>query len=163
MRKLNYNDWKGDSSVVTSQFVKDNWANLNDVHKWVDSAEVGDKWEFKGNHEDAVFQFECIEVRDDTGLIVYYEDDHITIGIRSVVAIKVVESNFDGDYYFHYVNVPIETYSTTLLIGQYKVTLRNSSYFSFHQGMVNQYLIDLSENGNAIESFILDAKEVDNG
>ena len=163
MRKLNYNDWKGGSEVVTSQFVKENWANLNGVHKWVDSAEVGDKWEFKGNHEDAVFQLECIEVLDDASLIVYYEDDHITIGVRSAVPIRIVEGNFDGDYYFHYVNVPIETYSTTLLIGQYKVSLRNSAYFSIHQGMVNQYTIDLSENGKAIESFILDAKEVDNG
>lgn len=162
MRKLNYNDWKGGSEVVTSQFVKENWANLNGVHKWVDSAEVGDKWEFKGNHEDAVFQLECIEVMDDAGLIVYYEDDHITVGVRSALPITIVEGNFDGDYYFHYVNVPIETYSTTLLIGQYKVSLRNSSYFSFHDGMVNQYTIDLSEGGKEIQNFILDAKEVDN-
>ena len=163
MRRLNYNDWKGGSEVVTSQFVKDNWANLNNVHNWVDSAEVGDKWEFKVNQEDAVFQLECIEVMDDAGLIVYYEDNHISIGVRSVVPIKVVDTNFDGDYYFHYVNVPIETYSTTLLIGQYKVTLRNSAYFSLNEGMVNQYTIDLSEGGSAIQNFILDAKEVYNG
>jgi hypothetical protein len=166
MRKLNYQDWKGGSEVVTSQFVKDNWANLNGVHKWVDSAEVGDKWEFKGNHDDAVFKLECIDVLDDAGLIVYYEDDHITIGVRSAVPFKRRGNDFfDGDFYFHYVNVPIETDSTTLLIGQYKVVFRNSSYFTFHDGMIQEYTIDLYEiEGNKkLETTTLDAKEVDNG
>lgn len=172
MRKLIYQDWKGGNEVITSEYVKVNWSNLNDVHNWVESANVGDKWEFKGNQDSAVFRLECIEVMDDANVLAYYDEDFITVGVRSVVPFKGVNGSHDGDYYFYYVNVPIETQSIVMHIGQYKVDLRNTSYFTFHDGMVNEYTIELmlmekADNGTIsfkkVDVLTLEEKEADNG